>query len=177
MVTPIFVNSSVLLKSFKIHPLVLLVAQILDNAINFFLAFAIIFVVTAFSHNSLGKGVILLPLSFAVLFFGTFSLAWILATLNVFYRDTRFLITFVLNILFFMTPIFYPEALIPAEIRWLSHINPIYYLIKPIRAAIYQYDSQVFIVAFLMSLATAIMFFGIAVLIWKKMKNELYFKI
>ena len=110
MGTSVFVSSAHLLKANFVHPLVILSAQIFDNAINFFFAFVIVLLISAWFGSHVPYGVILLPLPLLLLFFGTFSLSLALATINVFFRDTRFVVSVALNVLFFTTPIFYAEA-------------------------------------------------------------------
>ncbi|TKF92860.1 ABC transporter permease, partial [Vibrio sp. F13] len=52
-----------------------------------------------------------------------------LAMLNVFVRDTAFLVGFGLRILFYITPIIYSIERVPENYRWLVNINPLAQLI------------------------------------------------
>ncbi|MEZ8611612.1 MULTISPECIES: ABC transporter permease [Vibrio] len=52
-----------------------------------------------------------------------------LAMLNVFVRDTAFLVGFGLRILFYITPIIYSIDRVPENYRWLVNINPLAQLI------------------------------------------------
>lgn len=64
----------------------------------------------------------------SVLMVSAFSLA--LAVLNVFVRDTAFLVGFGLRILFYITPIIYPRDRVPDDYQWLVDLNPFAYLIE-----------------------------------------------
>jgi ABC-type polysaccharide/polyol phosphate export permease len=63
----------------------------------------------------------------SILMVSAFSLA--LAILNVFVRDTAFLVGFGLRILFYITPIIYPRERVPDDYQWLVNLNPFAYLI------------------------------------------------
>jgi homopolymeric O-antigen transport system permease protein len=57
-----------------------------------------------------------------------------LAALNVRYRDVRYVIPFLLNLLLFLTPIIYPVTLVPTQYQWLLYLNPLTGVIQTIRA-------------------------------------------
>ena len=58
-----------------------------------------------------------------VLFAAGFGM--IVASLGVYFKDTRFICAMVLQVLFFVTPIFYPASAIPESFRWVLGINPL----------------------------------------------------
>ena len=53
-----------------------------------------------------------------------------MAILNVFIRDTAFLVGFGLRILFYVTPIIYDEKRVPVHYRWLVGLNPLAHLVS-----------------------------------------------
>ncbi len=55
----------------------------------------------------------------------TVGLSWILASLGVFVRDMRHLITLALSAWMYMTPIVYPASALPANLKFLLWINPV----------------------------------------------------
>jgi ABC-2 type transport system permease protein len=68
--------------------------------------------------------VVLLVLAFSI------GVALIVGLLNVYYRDTGYLVTIGLNLLFYCTPIIYPIDLVPVEVhglpaRRIIELNPI----------------------------------------------------
>ena len=58
------------------------------------------------------------------------AFALVLAILNVFVRDTAFLVGFSLRILFYITPIIYSRDRVPANYQWMITINPFAYLVE-----------------------------------------------
>ncbi len=55
--------------------------------------------------------------------------------LNVKYRDVRFVVPFMLQLLLFLTPIIYPLTLVPQRFRWIVlYLNPLTGVIQTVRA-------------------------------------------
>ncbi|MDR3607773.1 MAG: ABC transporter permease [Oligoflexia bacterium] len=171
---PTLVNSRQLLVAFKVQPVVVLSSSLLDNWINFLAAFLLVLIPTLALSGVVSPGLLLLPFVVIVLLAGVAGVVGYLALLNVFYRDVRFLVHFIINVLFFLTPIFYPPQLIPENIRWLIDLNPLYLLIKPIRECIYAFSPGVFFPSFAKSIIVASLMLGLASYYWKKRKNEFY---
>jgi lipopolysaccharide transport system permease protein len=63
----------------------------------------------------------------------TAGLSWFLAALGVFVRDLGQILGFLLTILFFATPICYPENQLPAAAAWILTKSPIYLLVRGYR--------------------------------------------
>src|SRR5262249_16343873 len=62
------------------------------------------------------------------------GLVWILALVTLAFRDVQQLLQYVTIVLLIVTPIAYPPDMIPAQLRLLMYLNPVYYFV-----ALYQY--------------------------------------
>ena len=80
--------------------------------------------------------VILLPLMYLPLIFLCLGLSWFLASLGVFIRDIGPLLTVAVQILFFLTPIFYPISAIPEPYRYFIYLNPLTFIVNHFRRVI-----------------------------------------
>lgn len=60
----------------------------------------------------------------------------LLAALTAAYRDFRHIVPFLLRLMFFMTPVIYPVAIVPARWQWLLSLNPIGGTIAAFRSAV-----------------------------------------
>jgi lipopolysaccharide transport system permease protein len=69
--------------------------------------------------------VVLLPLAALPVVFLALAVGWFLAALGVFVRDTASIVGFVMQLLFFATPILYPPAAVPEQFRPLVYWNPL----------------------------------------------------
>ena len=108
-----------------IYPL----SRTLSSLINLLISLVPLLLMMLVTGVPLTKALLLTPL--VILFVFTFSLgmSMLLATMNVFFRDTRFLWSVVVLIWTYLTPIFYPESIIPAQLIGLYHMNPMYQFI------------------------------------------------
>jgi lipopolysaccharide transport system permease protein len=174
MCTSLFISAARLLKSLPVHPLVYLVSQLLDNLVNLLAAFLLILLPTLLFQPFHPLVLLLIPIPLLILLLGVFGICWIMAVLQVFLRDTRFIATFGLNILFFLTPIIYPAELVPAQYRWVLLVNPLNYLIQPFRILLLDFDFARFMLASLKAAIVSSVFLCGAFLLWGKKKNEVY---
>lgn len=74
--------------------------------------------------NGLTLWILLLPFFLLVQFMLQTGLSWLLASLSVFIPDFRQATSLLTLLLMFITPIFYPETLIPEHFRFLVTLNP-----------------------------------------------------
>jgi ABC-type polysaccharide/polyol phosphate export permease len=107
----------------------------------------------------------------------TFFISCFLATLHSFMRDTQFIVQFALNLMYFVTPIFYPKELIPSQYQWAITFNPFYIIIKPFQSIFWKYDPALYMDDTLKALALLVVAMLISVIYWEKNKDALYFKI
>ena len=77
---------------------------------------------------------LLLPLLILPQLLLTIGVSWILSALGVYLRDLGQIIGFFLTLLFFLTPICYPEESLPEELLPYFRKNPVYALVRGWRA-------------------------------------------
>lgn len=178
MSTGLFVANARLFKSFPIHPAASLISIIVDNLLNFLLTFALILA----GVSIFGTGVdvvhfLILPLPFASLAVAVVGLCWFLATLQVFYHDVRFVTDFVLSVMFFLTPIFYPRSFVPDRYQWIITCNPIAILLEPIQLLSQDVLPPTYLSSLAASVGVAICFVLLSVGLWNWKKNAIYFRL
>ena len=78
----------------------------------------------------------LLPIVMLPVIFLSLGLTWFLAGLGVFVRDIRHLVSLAVQILFFMTPIFYSLEVVPQSLRPWIRINPLTSAVNNFRCVI-----------------------------------------
>ncbi len=77
--------------------------------------------------------VLLLPLVLLPLALLTLGLSWLLASLGVYLRDVTQVTTVITSVLMFLSPIFYPVSILPAEYRPFLQLNPLTLTIEQAR--------------------------------------------
>jgi len=83
--------------------------------------------------NHISPGLMLLPVYMLLLGMFAVGFGWILASLQVYLRDTAQVLTVILTFWFWLTPIFITEQQFPARLRFLLAGNPLAYLVRAYR--------------------------------------------
>ena len=83
--------------------------------------------------GSIHLTILLLPVLVAIQLIATLGLAWLAASLGVFLRDVSQASHLILQAWLYLTPVFYPEEMVPAKFYWLVRFNPIAPLIRSYR--------------------------------------------
>lgn len=178
MSTSILVTNARLFKSFPVHPVSSICSVILDNLINFILAFSIVLTgLFAFGISPPLPHFLLIPIPIFFLFVFVFSLAWLLACLQVFFHDVRFVMDSVSAVVFFITPIMYPTKIIPDKFLWLVAINPIAAILSPIQALSEETLPQNYPFQIIKAAVIAFGFLFAAWRFWARKKNDIYFRL
>ena len=113
----------------EILPVVVVGAAFITSLINIVL----ILIGCLLVLHSLPITFLLLPLAYIPLILITLGLAWFLSSLGVFVRDIGQAIPVIVQILFFMTPIFYSADRVPNALRFLVIFNPLSSIIDGFR--------------------------------------------
>jgi lipopolysaccharide transport system permease protein len=100
------------------------------------LALPVLLVVLLWNGINISGTILLLPLIVAVQFTLILGLAYFAATLHVAFRDTQYLLGVALQLLFFLSPVFYDAKAIPERFQLLYHFNPMVSLIDAYRSVL-----------------------------------------
>lgn len=116
--------------------------------------FLLLFLGSALFLQTASWTMLLLPLWLVPLVLLSCGVSFFVASLGVFLRDVQQLAGVVTQILFFMTPIFYPITIVPEKLRWILHANPLSTIVEQTRE-LFLYgqvpDAGKFIMLFLFS--------------------------
>jgi len=110
----------------KIFPFYLTVSSL----INELTGIVILVLAILIRDRFISPFLICLPIVIVFQLMFTVGLAWILAAIHVFFRGTAPIMGLVLTLWMFLTPIFYPEDMVPEKFSILVKINPMACLIK-----------------------------------------------
>jgi len=124
-----------------LFPLEILPLAGLGAAITFNLfSLVVLLFCTQFFLTPLSVHLIALPIVWIPLFLFTAGLSWIVGAMGVFVRDIGQLILIILQIVFYLCPIVYPLARVPAPMqRWYLWFNPLAVFVEETRQVLLQH--------------------------------------
>ena len=108
-------------------------SRTLSSTINLLLSLVPLLIMMLITRTPITTAALLLPFALVMLFVFSYGVGLILATMMVFFRDTQFLWGIFSMLLMYLTPIFYPENIIPARFLPIYRLNPINRVITFIR--------------------------------------------
>lgn len=79
-------------------------------------------------------GILWTPVLLLMAFMSATGLGLLLASINVKYRDVQYILSFFIQVLFFVTPIIYPISIIPPNYQWIIYLNPMAGIVILIRS-------------------------------------------
>ena len=133
---------------------------VISGAVTEAFALLIFFSGLLLARGAVPASVLWLPLLIIPQLLLTAGLCWFLAALGVFVRDLGQIMGFVLTLWFFLTPICYSEAALPASALKVLSANPIFVLVRGYRAVFLENrapDSGSLVVLWIASVAIAIL--------------------
>ena len=117
-----------------VFPLLLLpVSQVLACFIQGAIWVFLLFIGAVFIHGNLSWHMLLLPVIWMPLFLFTLGIACFVSSLSVYCRDTPYVLQVILQVLFFITPIFYPISKVPQNLQIILQVNPLTLMIEETR--------------------------------------------
>jgi lipopolysaccharide transport system permease protein len=132
--TGVIVDNVSLLKQPGFPAAVLPVASITANLVHFLLALPILLIAVLAGGHHLTLALMALPIVIGVQFSLTLGLSYILAALQVPYRDTQYMLGIALTMGFYFTPVFYDAKTIPPVYQAVYRLNPVVCLLDSYRA-------------------------------------------
>ncbi len=120
-----------------VFPLEILPVSVMGSAlVNSLFGMLVLLVALLVQQGRLSWTLVFLPLMYLPLILLGLGLGWFLASLGVFLRDVGQFIGVVVQILFFLTPIFYPISAIPDRFQFVLYLNPLTFIVNHFRRVI-----------------------------------------
>lgn len=117
-----------------VFPLEILPISSLGTALfHALIGMLILLVTNGLMYRSIPWTIVLLPLVWAPLCCLTLGIAWFLASLGVYIRDTSQFVALIVQMLIFLTPVFYTLETLPEHFRILMQLNPLSFIIEATR--------------------------------------------
>jgi ABC-2 type transport system permease protein len=131
-------DSSGLTRKVYVPPALFPLACIASGVINLGLSLIPLVLLMLVTGGIFSWTLIVLPFSAVLLALFCYGIGLILSSSAVFFRDAVYTYQVLLVAWMYLTPLFYPESIIPDRFKIFVYLNPLYYLVELFRAPIYQ---------------------------------------
>ncbi len=138
-------------------------ARVLSTTVAEMVGLALLFVLACSQGIPVNAWVLAMPLLVAMRILITCGLAWMLSTLGLFLPDLAEVLSFLLTLWLFLTPIFYNAESVPGGLQWMLAINPLHPLVGAYRGVLLEnrapFPEFVFLIAWAAALSSAGLWF------------------
>lgn len=147
-------------------------SKVISALINLCFSFIALYIMIIASGLKITILHVLIPFGMIGLFLFTVGFSYLLACMMVFFRDMQFLHGIIITAWTYLTPIFYPENILPDQFKWVLQVNPIHHYIKYIRSIIL-YNQVPSMSEHLICLFYAIGSIAMGLYVFRKMESKL----
>ena len=148
---------------------IIVLTNVAVGLVDFIISLIIFAIVIVIFYQPVSFYIILVPFILFLQILLTVGACMIVACISVYFKDVPKLIIVLGNLVFFLTPIFYPLDLIPSNIKFVALINPIAQIINIYHDLIY-YKTFPDISLIIITIAVSFTFFIAGFLIFNRLK-------
>lgn len=136
-----------------------------SGLINFLISCLIIFIFLIFSGIGFSFYLLYLPLIILTQYVFQLGIILITSAVNIYVRDAEYIINFLLNMLFYATPILYSASMFSgSKIEWIIRINPMASIINSYRNVLfYQTIPEIKTLLFTLGISIILLYIGFKV--------------
>jgi len=134
-------NNGNLIKKVYFPREILPISTVTSGVVNFMISCLIILLFTIIGGVGISWHLVFLPIIMLLQFVFSLSLAFLTSALNVYIRDVEYMVAFILNLAFYVTPILYSSDMFKdSEFAWIFKWNPMAYLVESYRNIFYAHE-------------------------------------
>jgi len=158
-----FITNANMLTKIYFPRLIVPASAVIVNLVDFLISIVILGALMAWYRFVPDLRVLTLPFFLAMAFLASFGLGLWMATLNVKYRDFRYVVPFIVQFGLYISPVGFSSSVVPGKWRLLYSINPMVGVIDGFRWAILGGETRIYWPGFLLSLTVTLIIFLLAV--------------
>ena len=147
------------------------VSRILSSLVNFAMAIIPLLLVMLITGTAFTPALLLLIFDMLCLLGFVTGMSLLLTTAMTFFQDTQFLWGVVSMMWMYLTPLFYPESIIPTQFLTIYHMNPMYQYITFARICIIDGVSPE-PMAYLWCILSSVVVLGLGILTFKRHQDK-----
>jgi len=140
------------------------------SVVDFLISAGLLVVLMLIYSQPITLNILLLPFFLTGLLILSIGFGSWLAAITVTYRDFRYVISYLLQIWMYLTPVLYPISFVPEKWRWLLYLNPMYAWINGVRASFL--NQPIDILGSLISFALSALIFIVGMFYFEKTQRR-----
>jgi lipopolysaccharide transport system permease protein len=145
----------------------------LSSFVDFFVILILLLVYLLANGFSINIRYLLLPILFAGTIFISTGVAVLFSAWMILFRDVKNLLSFIMMVWMYVTPIMYPITLVPEKYRLFIRLNPLTPLVESYRWVLLGKGDLPPIGHIIVSVAIACLIWIVAAFVFRKMENKI----
>jgi len=146
-------------------------SAIVVSFVDFMISGIILLGLMAWYNFVPGWRILTLPLFISIAFAASMGAGLWLASLNVQYRDFRFIVPFIVQFGLYISPVGFSSTIVPEKWRFIYSLNPMVGVIDGFRWAILGGNSQLYLPGFMLSMGLVILLLVSGIWYFRKMER------
>jgi len=165
------IDNSNMISKIYFPRLVLPVASVAVSIVDFLISFTILIALMIWYHMVPSIRMLVLPPLILLAVFSALGPGFLIAALNVKYRDFRYVVPFLVQFGLYVSPVAFSSTIVPERWRLLYSLNPMVGVIDGFRWAILGGDTSMYVPGFVISVAVTLLFFLIGLTYFRRMER------
>jgi len=166
-------ESSALIKRVPVPRQVFPIASVLSNCLHLLIQITLLLGIVLVYGRGVNTHWLWLPLIWGLEILFVMGLTLTFSAINVYVRDTRYVVESANTVLFWLVPIFYSWTLIPARFKGLYQVNPVAAVVLMMRNVLLE-DRAPLGSTLIRLVFVSIVMFATGILIFRKLKDGFY---
>lgn len=139
--TTCITNNGNLIKKVYFPREILPISSVTSGCVNFLISCLIILLFAVFTGSGITWHIVFLPLIMLVQYIFSLALVFLTSAINVYIKDVEYMVNFILNLLFYATPILYPATMFAdTKFAFIFKLNPFAYIVEAYRNIFYAHE-------------------------------------
>jgi lipopolysaccharide transport system permease protein len=165
------ISNSNLLTKVYFPRLIIPSTTVVVSLIDFMISMGILILLMIYYQFMPGWRFILLPLFLLLATITSLGSAFLIAALNVQYRDFRYIVPFIVQFGIYISPVGFSSETIPDKWRLLYSLNPMVGVIDGFRWAILGGNTKIYLPGFILSIIVSLFFLYLGIRTFRKMER------
>lgn len=149
---------------------ILPISVVTSALVNFLISCLIIFIFLIFSGIGFSWYIVFLPIVIIIQYLLQLGIVLFTSSIDVYIRDFEYIINFIVQMLFYATPVLYSSSLFPTSVAWILNLNPMTQIINSYRDILF-YQQLPNLSWLGIDAVISVFVFFIGVLVFKKLEK------